>query len=384
MLLTQIHKRINFNFDKQKLIFDTSQELFSFAKVDEGTKELLNSLRKNSSINYKNILDFGCGYGVIGIFLKKLYPSSEVSCSDRDSLAIDFAEHNAKLNNVKINTLASLDFEAWQGRPSGDNISEKFSLIVCNFPAKLEKEGLKYFISESSQHLEKNGQIALVVVKELAEDLEKIIAELNNSEEKIKILFKKTSSDYFICHINILEELEKINFSYLQQEINFQLDRNIYSIKTTPVLQEWDTPHFTTDLIISLINGLKYTSVVFINPGQGYAPLAAAHQKSLDKIILCSKDLLQLKISSENIKSNAINRVDVLNSDFCDVQSDLLIWSIHDEDFKTIEEKFNIYRNNFKNLILAGKINLISRLIKKNHLKIGSSLQKGKYLGILI
>lgn len=375
MLQTQIHKRINFNFQGQKLLFDTSQELFSFAKVDDGTKELLNSLRKNPSINYRRILDFGCGYGIIGIFLKKIYPESEVLCSDRDSLAIDFAEHNAKLNEVKLQTITSLDY---------NHIYEKFSLIVCNFPAKLEKEGLKYFISESSQHLDKNGELAIVVVKELAEELENIIAEYNAQREKIKISFKQQNADYLIYHLSFIEKLEKINFSYMENELSLQIEGNIYPLLTTFALREWDTPHFTTDIIISLIKGLKYKDVSLINPGQGYSALAATHHKSLDRTILCSRDLLQLKISAENLELNGINKVELINEDLYDKQSDLLIWSIHDEDYETIQEKLKIYRNNCNKIIIAGKINLLNRLIKKEKIKVKTSLQKGKYLGILI
>jgi 16S rRNA (guanine1207-N2)-methyltransferase len=375
MLSSQIHKRISFNFQGQKLIFDTSQELFSFAKVDEGTKELLNSLRKNSLINYKKILDFGCGYGAMGIFLKKIYLNSEVLCSDRDSLAIDFAEHNSRLNNVSIKTLASLDY---------GNIFDKFSLIVCNFPAKLEKKGLKYFLSEASQHLEKDGTLAIVVVKELKEELENILAEFNLEGEKIKINFKQKSADYFVCHLSFNQEIKKIDFSYLENELNFKLDRTVYSLRTTSALQEWDTPHFNTELIISLLKNLKYKSVAIINPGQGFIPLAAIHPRSLDKIFICSNDLLQLKMSSENLRLNAVNGAEIINQDFCREKADLLIWSIHDEDFKTIEEKFRFYKSHFIQIIFAGRINILNRLIKKEKIKVKNSIQKGKYLGILI
>ena len=93
-----IKKRINFNWSGISTSFDSSQALFSSVDIDVGTQALLNSLRKNKAIDYSKVLDLGCGYGVIGIFLKKQDLSREVVLSDRDMLAVEFSQHNALLN----------------------------------------------------------------------------------------------------------------------------------------------------------------------------------------------------------------------------------------------------------------------------------------------
>jgi 16S rRNA (guanine1207-N2)-methyltransferase len=375
MLPSQIHKRINFNFEGQKLIFDTTRLLFSSAKVDEGTKELLNSLRKNKDINPKNILDLGCGYGAIGIFLKKVFSNSQVLCTDRDALAVEFTQHNAKLNNVEIEGKPSLDFQ---------EIKEKFDFIACNFPAKLEAKGLKYFISQSSKHLNKNGIFSIIVVKELSEDLEGIIREFNSEKEKIKVSFKEKKSSYSIFHISFSEELEVSEDPYFSEESSFQIERNIYPILTTKAIQEFDSLHFNTELILDFLHGLTFENVIIINPGQGFTAIASAHKKSLDKMILVSRDLLQLKISSENLELNAINRVETINKDFFEGKSDLLIWSIHDEDDKEIIEKIKLYRPNNKKILLAGRKVNLQRILKRLNIKIKQQSEKGKYLCVLI
>lgn len=353
MLKSQIHKRINFNFDKQKLIFDTSQELFSFAKVDDGTKELLNSLRKNANLNYNKILDLGCGYGAIGIFLKKKFTNSEVLCVDRDSLAVEFTEHNAKLNNVSIDVKSSLDFQ---------EIKYKFSLIITNFPAKLEKSGLEYFISKSSEHLEKDGTLAVVIVKELELPISEIL-----QNENILVSFKQKSKNYSIYHLKFKEKIEATKFSYPDGELNLELGENIYPIHTTSALREFDTPHFITELIIEKIANEKFNKckqITIINPNQGIIPVAVTHPISRDKIVLASKDLLQLKISSENLKLNDIEYFEEINSDFPQNKGDLLIWSLHDENHKEVLEKLEIYRKNFKKIILGGRLQVINRILQ--------------------
>lgn len=375
MLSSQIHKRINFNFEGQKLIFDTSRLLFSSAQVDEGTKELLNSLRKNKEIHPKKILDLGCGYGTIGIFLKKVFPKSEILCTDRDSLAIEFTEHNAKLNDVKIEAKPSLDFQ---------EIKDKFDFIACNFPAKLEENGLKYFISQSSKHLDKKGILAIVVVKELSENFEKIIQEFNSEKEKIKVSFKEKKSSYSIFHISFSQELEISGDPYSLEASSIQFGKKIYSIRTTKALQEFDSLHFNTELILDFLQGLTFENVVIINPGQGYTALACTHKKSLEKITLVSRDLLQLKISSDNLKLNALNQVECLNEDLFSGKSDLLIWSIHDEDDQEIIEKIKFYRQNNRNILLAGRKVNLQRILKRLNIKSKQQSEKGKYLCVLI
>lgn len=367
MLNSQIHKRINFNFDKQKIIFDTSQELFSFAKIDYGTKELLNSLRKNFNLNYEKILDLGCGYGVVGIFLKKKFTNSEILCTDRDSLAVEFTHHNADLNGVKIDTAHSLDFQ---------EIKNKFSLIITNFPAKLEKNGLEYFIAKSSEHLEKDGTFVVVIVKELENSINEIL-----KNENILVSFKQKSKNYSVYHLSFKNKILSKDLLYSDGELKLELDKHIYTLHTSHALREFDTPHFITQLIMEKIVNEKfnkYKQITILNPNQGIIPVAVAHFYSRDKIVLASRDLLQLKISSENLKLNAIKYSEEINSDIPQNKGDLLIWSLHEENHKEVLEKLEIYKKNFKKIILGGRIQVINRITTS--LKIEPKKEiRGKY-----
>ena len=365
MLLSQIHKKINFNFERQKLVFDSSRLLFSFAKIDDGTKALLNSLRKNPELNYNKILDLGCGYGVIGIFLKKSFPNSEVLCTDRDSLAVEFTEHNAKLNEVKIKTKSSLDFE---------NIDGKFNLIICNFPAKLEKNGLKYFIDKSSRSLEKNGELALVIVKELNEEMQEII-----KNEKIIVQFKDKVNGYFIYHLKFNEELTQEDFSYYTDKLEIDLEDKHLEFKTTDALREFDTPHFITELIIELLESKNFNKISIINPNQGMIPVAVAEICKPKEINLISRDLLQLEVSKENLSQNGFKNFNPINLDFIEDKTDLVIWSTQEEDFKEVSEKLELLSKNCKNFILGGKNSLVKQVLRSKNITPKQILQKGKY-----
>ena len=51
-----------------------------------------------------NILDFGCGYGSIGIVVSKL-TNLEVDMLDINKRSISLAQENSKLNKVKTNIM---------------------------------------------------------------------------------------------------------------------------------------------------------------------------------------------------------------------------------------------------------------------------------------
>lgn len=358
MLNSQIHKRINFNFSKQKLVFDTSQELFSFAKVDDGTKELLNSLRKNLNLDYKKVLDLGCGYGVIGIFIKNEFKDSNVLCTDRDSLAVEFAKHNAELNSVEIESIPSLDFEQVPG---------KFSLILTNFPAKLEATGLEYFIAKSFEFLEKDGTLALVVVKELNNSMEKIL-----KNENIKVVLKEKGKNHSVYHLKFSGKLAAVKNPYRLNEKFFTFPKTDINLLISECMQEFDTPHFVTRLIINKITNDKYDKykkITIVNPGQGLVPVAVVCQCSRDKITLASRDLLQLRVSGDNLKQKAINYFENINTDFSQDSGDLLVWGLRDETHKEVLEKLEVYRKSFKKIILGGRIHIINRVLQNSKIE---------------
>ena len=53
---------------------------FSKEKLDYGTHVLLKHVKVETSV--KSIIDMGCGYGPIGLYLAKTYPDKEIFMFD--------------------------------------------------------------------------------------------------------------------------------------------------------------------------------------------------------------------------------------------------------------------------------------------------------------
>ena len=86
-------------------LFDSNLKLhtrwgtFSPRALDDGTKLLM----KHFSADIDDVcLDLGCGYGPIGLALAKHCTRGEVHMVDKDFVAVDLANYNAKLNNIAV------------------------------------------------------------------------------------------------------------------------------------------------------------------------------------------------------------------------------------------------------------------------------------------
>ena len=167
-----------------ELTLITDNGVFSKKGLDFGTRTLLETIDNISG----QVLDFGCGYGPIGIYLKKAY-DVEVDAVDVNERAMNLAKKNAELNKTNINIFESNIYE---------NVNKKYDYIVTNPPIRVGKKILYQILFEAKEHLNVNGELWLVIHKDqgaktLAKDLEK--------EYKVEIK-NKNKGFYIICARN--------------------------------------------------------------------------------------------------------------------------------------------------------------------------------------
>ena len=134
--------------------FKTDNNVFSKRGLDFGTRTLLESLNFNN-IN-GDILDFGCGYGPIGIILKK-NTDSNIDMIDINERAINLARKNAKINGVNVNIFSSDKYE---------NVNKLYDYIISNPPIRVGKKVLYEILIGAKDHLKENGKLIFVINKE--------------------------------------------------------------------------------------------------------------------------------------------------------------------------------------------------------------------------
>ena len=132
--------------------FITDNNVFSKRGLDFGTRTLLENI---DNIN-GDILDFGCGYGPIGIYLKKKF-NVNVDMIDINKRALNLAKKNAKLNSVDVTIFESDIYE---------NVTKKYDYIITNPPIRVGKKILYEILIGAKNYLKKDGKLIFVINKD--------------------------------------------------------------------------------------------------------------------------------------------------------------------------------------------------------------------------
>lgn len=170
--------------NNKKYSFYTDNGVFSKKGLDFGTRTLLETI---SDIKGK-VLDFGCGYGPIGIYVKKEF-DTVVDMVDINKRSLDLAIKNAHLNLVEVNIFESNIYE---------NVNEKYDFIITNPPIRVGKKILYDILIGAKEHLNKDGKVIFVInkdqgAKSLIKDLEEYyIVDILNKVKGFYIISLKT------------------------------------------------------------------------------------------------------------------------------------------------------------------------------------------------
>lgn len=148
-------KIIKFNFDNKDFSIYSDNGVFSKDRFDYGTRVLLNSVDIDKLSG--NVLDLGCGLGVVGIILGTFNKGINIDMVDINERAIDLAKNNLVLNNVKANVFVSDIYS---------NIDNKYDFIITNPPIRAGKNVIRGFLLGSYDYLKDDGILYFVMRKD--------------------------------------------------------------------------------------------------------------------------------------------------------------------------------------------------------------------------
>ena len=157
------------------LTFRTDAGVFSRGEVDAGTKLLLEALPEEMS---GEILDLGCGWGVIGVSIARKWPGTRVTMADVNTRALDLSRENAKQNRAEVTCVESDGMAALEGRT--------FDAVVTNPPIRAGKQVIYKMFADTAKSLKPGGALYLVIRKQQgAESCMKYLQTLYAHVEKI-------------------------------------------------------------------------------------------------------------------------------------------------------------------------------------------------------
>jgi 16S rRNA (guanine1207-N2)-methyltransferase len=271
---------------RARLQFHVAQDLFSSAGLDPGTAALLRTLAGPDYTGTRRILDLGCGYGPLGLFLKAWEPARTVHLVDRDQLAVRFAGMNVELNGFDgVEAYASLGYDDLQ--------ATDFDLVAANIPAKAGPQAIESFLLDGQHFLSGGGTMAVVVINRLAPDVRATL-----EQAQVEVVLQRENRGYTCWHYRYPDSPTG---GYEPAFAGGVYDRGLLrhagvEITTAYGLPEFDTPGFATQLAIKLLPTLQSSRLpVVLNPGQGLVPAVWARP-----VVVDDRDLLAVHNTARN------------------------------------------------------------------------------------
>lgn len=278
--------------------FAVAQELFSSHEVDSGSLLLLRSLDMSALPQHGRCLDYGCGYGVLGLAIGAVRPDWAIALVDRDALAVAFSEHNARLLGVSARCVTALD-------PVGADPNQAgYDLLLWNVPGKAGAPVLERLTAECLDVLAPGGLLALVVVHPLADVLRDAIA----ARDDIAMVHEQIGREHTVIHARRIAGSptgSRDGFADgVFDRMPVAVEYGDFAYRLTPVigLPQYDGPDQASLMVMDTLSGMSLPEstalrAIVVRPGVGHLAMAVRAQWPTSVLTLIDRDALAIRSS---------------------------------------------------------------------------------------
>ena len=186
---------ISASLRKHLYLFKTIPGVFSYRKIDLGTKVFI----KNMYIPQEptNLLDLGCGYGVIGIVLGYESPESIVYLTDINQRAIWCTKENLKLN-LPNSGKRMVVLEGNFLEPLQDN-EIQLDGIFMNPALRRGRDDFLQLFQEIPHYLKEKGFFQFVIRKKMGAGYIQDYLNSHFDDTSVEIICKRSGYWVFYC-----------------------------------------------------------------------------------------------------------------------------------------------------------------------------------------
>ena len=146
-------RRVKFSVLGNELAFDTDAGVFSRDGLDEGSRILMEALPEL----YGRVLDLGCGWGAVGVSIKKRWNEIDLVMTDVNQRAVDLSQKNLALNGVSATVLQGDGFQ---------NVTGNFDFVITNPPIRAGKQAIYGMFADARDRLLEGGKLYIVIRKQ--------------------------------------------------------------------------------------------------------------------------------------------------------------------------------------------------------------------------
>jgi len=303
-LRARVTKEIAYRYCGHALHFPLTHSLFSSAGIDSGTNQLLVLLaREVRDRRIDQVVDIGCGAGVLGVALAKRY-GARLKAIDRDAMAVAWSSAVTRKNGVECEPIHAITADGVE--------ATDYSLVVSNLPAKAGEPVLNGMIGDIARLCRSRGSLAAVVVvkplsmwlRERLRTLGAVVVAETQSANHHSVVFDATVpsvSDTIVA----MPKPPTVEFPprfVRSLGVRFVGPQADYSIDTVFNIPEFDRLSYRLALAFDLLRSLRISGNVLIRGvRQGHLAVGIA-QRSTEQtsLALCDRDLLALMAATHN------------------------------------------------------------------------------------
>ena len=172
--------------------FITNSGVFSKHGLDFGSRLLIETFIRNHEKKTARILDFGCGYGPVGIIIRSFFPDLHITLADINRRALEAAAKNMIQNKVPAADCLMVETDGFS------NIFDQYDCILTNPPIRAGKQTVFMIYEEAYRHLNPKGKLYVVIQKKQGapSTMEKLNLLFGNCE-----ILERKSGYHILCSV---------------------------------------------------------------------------------------------------------------------------------------------------------------------------------------
>lgn len=279
----------------QERTFRSVGGLFSKDRIAKSSRILIDRINVNPG---DRILDYGCGYGAVGIALADSAPGVDIRMVDSDIRAVRWAQENVRANGIR-NAHIVLDHTL-------DRYSDGyFNIIALNPPVEEGTEAIFEMIDRALPKLRNGGSFYLVA--KVTKGAKSYMRKLTETIGPSKVISKGGGYWLMRAERSPVRPPTPIDLSAYEHMVETRLRNRKYTFCTRAGVFSRNGMDDGTRLLIESVDILPMNSVIDVGCGYGPIGITAAHMASVGRVVMVDVNARAVECANRNIEAHHLH-----------------------------------------------------------------------------
>lgn len=286
---------ITTKINHQTRTFRSAGGLFSKDRIAKSTRLLIERITARPG---DHILDYGCGYGAVGIGLADAAPGLDVQMVDSDIRAVRLASKNVRSNGLE-NARVVLD-HTLNRFPSGH-----FNIVALNPPVEDGTETIFEMIERAQSKMRHGGNFYLVA--KVRKGAKSYMRKLGEVIGPAKVIARTGGYWLMRAERSPICPPEAVDLERYEHTIDAELRGRRYKFVTRAGIFSRNAIDDGTRLLIETMDMRPRHSVIDVGCGYGPIGIAAAHLASVGRIVMVDTNARAVEYADRNVRAHHLN-----------------------------------------------------------------------------